>query len=111
MQTDLSAKDLEVNQLKSSIDDLQSNLLVQDRRTDQLQSNLNILQSEYDVKLKEMDDMVNEYQTMAEQHSQLMEKKTVDKADTEMFLQYSVPDSLEYDPKVWNILAACLATT
>lgn len=100
----MSAKNLEVNQLKSSIDNLQSDLLAQDHRVDQLQSSLTTLQSEYDVKLKEMDDMESEYQTVAEEYRQLMEKKTVDKADSEMFLQYTVPDSLEYDPKVWNIL-------
>ena len=104
MQTDLSAKNLEVNQLKSSIDDLHSNLSAQDHRVDQLQSSLTTLQSEYDVKLKEMDEMESEYQAVAEQYRELMEKKTVDKTDSEMFLQYSVPDSLEYDPKVWNEL-------
>ena len=103
METDLSAKDLEVNELKSSIDGLQSDLLAQDHRMEQLQGSLNTLQSEYDIKLKEMDDIDSKHQTVAEQYKQLMEKKSVDKADSEMFSQYSVPDSLEYDPKVWNI--------
>ena len=99
MERDLSAKDQEVNQLKSNIGGLTSDLLAQDRRNGQLQDSLNILQSEYDSKLKEIDDIENKFQTAVEENRKLMEKKSV---DSETFSEYSIPDSLEYDPKVWK---------
>ena len=99
----MSAKELEVNQLKSNIDGLQSDLLAQDHRVEQLQSSLNTLQSEYDIKLKEMDDIESERQTVVEQYTQLMDKKSISKTDSEVFSQYSVSESLEYNPKVWKI--------
>ena len=102
METDLSAKDLEVNKLKCTVDGLQCDLLAQDHRVEQLQGSLNILQSEYDIKLKEIDDIESKGQTVIKQYRQLMDKKTVSKTDSEMLSQYSVPDSLEYDPKVWK---------
>ena len=96
MERDLLAKDQEVDQLKSNIGGLTSDLLAQDQRNGQLQDSLNILHSEYDNKLKEIDDMENKYQTAVEENR---EKKIVDSA---IFSEYSIPDSLEYDPKVWK---------
>ena len=99
MERDLSAKDQEVNHLKSNVDGLTSDLIARDQRNEQLHNDLNTLQSEYDKKLKEIDGIRNKYQIAIEENRKLMEKESV---DSDIFSEYSIPDSLEYDPKVWN---------
>lgn len=96
MEADLSAKDLEVDWLKSVVDNLQT----QNDRIEQLNSRLITLQSDYDIKLKEMDDMQSKHEALAERYRQLMEQNIIDGKDSETFSQYSVPDSLEYNAKV-----------
>ena len=102
MERDLSAKDQEVNHLKSNVDGLTCDLIARDQRNEQLHNDLNTLQSEYDKKLKEIDGIRNKYQIAMEENRKLMEKESV---DSDIFSEYSIPDSLEYDPKVWNSYA------
>ena len=100
LEADQAAKDQEVNQLKSNVEDLQSDLLAKNDRVEQLNIRLSTLQDEYDIKLKEMDDIQSKYDSVVEEHRELMEQRNVGEEDSEAFTQYSVPDSLEYDIKV-----------
>ena len=99
----MSEKDLEINQLKGNVNNLQSDLSTSERRLIQIKTSLDSLQLEYDVKVKEVDDVQSKYETVTEQYRQLMEKQKLNEKESEMFSQFSVPDSLEYDPEVWEI--------
>ena len=104
LETDLAAKNLEVGQLKTNVGNLESDLSKKDQRGIQLESDLESLQSEFDIKLKDLDSLKDEHQALIKQYRQLVEKENVKghkEQDSEVFSQF---DSLEFDPKVCNLI-------
>ena len=108
MEADWSAKDLEVDQLKNNIDDLQSDLSTHNDIVEQLNSRLSTLQLEYDTKLKEMDDIQSKHDIVAEEYRELMEQQNLREKDSKTFTQYPVPDSLEYNTEVSSVVLGSL---
>ena len=79
---------------------MQADLSEKHIRIKQLENDINGLQSEFDTKLKEIGNLQGEHQMVLKQYRQLKEKENLKVKDSGMFSEYSVPDSLQYDPKV-----------